>query len=179
VHDGKLGRQHIDGPRGPGALKEKNSYPAVWTRELLLAALEKNTSGAKIVVDLFSGWQSMRPVCEELGLQYIGIDIMGDRNRFIRNAVASTCSSSYSQPGDQDPEAEEASWEECEASWEEYEREYNLEAPVMSDEVKADRGTCGCETKCEPAGSDTAHGSHGFNCNKKYQRWDTARRLKW
>ena len=38
---------------------------------------------------------------------------------------------------------------------------------------------CRCKVQCEPAGSDTAHGSHGFSCDRNYQKWDTERRLKW
>ena len=41
---------------------------------------EQKQSSKKIVIDLCSGWQSMRPVCEKLGLDYIAVDIEGDRN---------------------------------------------------------------------------------------------------
>ena len=201
VHDGKLGRSHLDGPRGPGALKEKNSYPVEWTRELLRAALAKNTTGARVVVDLFSGWQSMKSVCEELGLHYIGVDIMGNRNQFIRHAVASTCGSSCNDHREQRHSNDEGNWED-------YELEYDSEGstavcscgenpefrkmfctdtcvtclpcalPAATEEVKTVADVCRCMIKCAPAGSDTAHGSHGFNCNRSYKRWDTARRMK-
>ena len=90
-HYGKLARQPADGPRGPGALREKNSYPVEWCIEILKAAMAKNPN-AKVVVDLFSGWQSFRKACEALGLTYIGVDIMGDRNRFVREQQVAACS---------------------------------------------------------------------------------------
>ena len=36
---------------------------------------------ADIVVDLFAGWQSLKPVCEKLGLRYIAADLYGNRNK--------------------------------------------------------------------------------------------------
>ena len=84
VHHGKLARAPIDGPRGHGALREKNHYPEGWSKEILQQAIREGRSSAKVVIDLFSGWQSLKPVCEELGLTYIGVDVMGDRNQFIR-----------------------------------------------------------------------------------------------
>ena len=90
-HHGKLARQPCDGPRGQGALREKNAYPLQWSIEILKAALAEQKGNGKVVIDLFSGWQSLRKACEELGLRYIGIDIMGDRNRFIRDQAASIC----------------------------------------------------------------------------------------
>lgn len=110
VHDGKLGRQHSDGPKGPGALRQKNRYPIEWCRELLLAAQKQRGHNARIVIDLFSGWQSLAPACQELGLQYIGIDIMGDRNRFIKGQSTGVHSHSCSVLGNAHFETEEG-WE--------------------------------------------------------------------
>ena len=36
---------------------------------------------ADIVVDLVAGWQSLKPVCEKLGLRYIAVDLYGNRNK--------------------------------------------------------------------------------------------------
>jgi len=77
VHHGKLARSPIDGPRGHGALREKNHYPEDWSMEIIKQAIREGRSSAKVVIDLFSGWQSLKPICEALGLTYIGIDIMG------------------------------------------------------------------------------------------------------
>ncbi len=80
-HVGKLGRQPKDGPRGPGAIKIKNALPAMFITEYLNSCYDQRTSDDQdIVVDLCCGWQSIRPICEELGFGYIGVDIRGNRN---------------------------------------------------------------------------------------------------
>ena len=40
-----------------------------------------------------------------------------------------------------------------------------------ADYLTMSRKACECAAKCEPARSDTAHGSHGFNCTKHYHAW--------
>ena len=63
-HHGKLARQPADGPRGQGALREKNAYPVEWSVELLQQAMkEKRNKSSKVVIDLFSGWQSLKKAC--------------------------------------------------------------------------------------------------------------------
>ena len=74
----KIARNPSDGFTGQGAAKMKNAMPQMWTEEFLQHAMKQ--SSKKIVIDLCSGWQSMRPVCEKLGLDYIAVDIEGDRN---------------------------------------------------------------------------------------------------
>ena len=74
----KIARNPADGFTGQGAAKMKNAMPQMWTEEFLQHAMKQ--SSKKIVIDLCSGWQSMRPVCEKLGLDYIAVDIEGDRN---------------------------------------------------------------------------------------------------
>ena len=97
---------------------------------------------------------------------YVGLDIMGDRDRFIRHGQH-TASSVVET--------------EMPAAAEEAETGSGIEAgmPPAVQEAETRSEVCKCSIKCEPAGSDTAHGSHGFQCNRIYQRWDTARRLKW
>ena len=83
-HIGKLARDPQDGPRGPGAIRLKNALPTDLLFEYLNHCLSiRDNELQTIVVDLCSGWQSYRPVCEALGLSYIAVDIMGDRNRFL------------------------------------------------------------------------------------------------
>ena len=42
-----------------------------------------------VVIDLCAGWQSMRPICDKLGLEYIAVDTEGDRNirKLFRGSV--------------------------------------------------------------------------------------------
>jgi len=80
-HIGKLGRQPKDGPRGPGAIKMKNAVPAMFLYEYARHIMAQNPNPEQnTVLDLCCGWQSWQPVCEELGLNYIGVDVRGDRN---------------------------------------------------------------------------------------------------
>ena len=82
-HDVKIAREPKDGFRGPGATAMKNAMPDMWMQEFMQEAA-KNTSKS-VVIDLCAGWQGLRPVCEALGLDYIAVDIEGDRN--IRAAL--------------------------------------------------------------------------------------------
>ena len=80
-HHRKIGRNPNDGPRGKGAKKMKNHIPEEFNREILIHALKTNNDPYRnVVIDVFAGWQSLKPVCEELGLHYIAVDIKGDRN---------------------------------------------------------------------------------------------------
>ena len=60
--------------------------PAAWLREILMNA-QSNTKN-RTVVDPCAGWQSLLPVCKELNLNYIAVDIAGDRN--VRPAIAAS-----------------------------------------------------------------------------------------
>ena len=77
-HEVKIARHPADGFRGQGATRMKNAMPKAWLKEVLTHAM-KNSS-KRTVIDLCAGWQSLRPVCEELNLNYIAVDIAGDRN---------------------------------------------------------------------------------------------------
>ena len=65
----------------------KNAMPQMWTEGFLRHAMSRSSN--KVVIDLCAGWQSMRPVCEKLGLEYITVDIEGDRNirKLIRGSI--------------------------------------------------------------------------------------------
>jgi hypothetical protein len=77
-HIVKIARNPADGFRGEGAFKQKNAMPTQWTEEFLQHAMKSRSH--RTVIDLCAGWQSMRPVCKKLGLNYIAVDIKGDRN---------------------------------------------------------------------------------------------------
>ena len=77
-HQIKIAREPRDGFKGKGATRMKNEMPAGWLKEILQHA--KKSTGNRTVIDLCAGWQSLRPVCEELNLDYIAVDIKGDRN---------------------------------------------------------------------------------------------------
>ena len=82
-HVGKLARDPKLGPRGPGATRAKNSLPEMWLEEVLTHAMQRAEAAgrkADIVVDICAGWQSLKPVCEKLGLRYVALDIAGNRN---------------------------------------------------------------------------------------------------
>ena len=74
----KIARHPADGFRGEGAFRQKNAMPEMWTEEFLTHAMTSRKQ--RTVIDLCAGWQSMRPVCEKLGLNYIAVDIEGDRH---------------------------------------------------------------------------------------------------
>ena len=83
-HEGKLARDPLLGPRGTGAKRKKNSLPPMWIKEFLTHSLKSARPEQRIVIDLCAGWQSLAPVCAQLGLDYIAVDIHGDRNIQIR-----------------------------------------------------------------------------------------------
>ena len=60
---------------------------SLWTEEVLRHTMSRSSN--KVVIDLCAGWQSMKPVCELLGLDYIAVDIEGDRNvrKIIRRNI--------------------------------------------------------------------------------------------
>ena len=74
----KIAPRPADGFTGQGAAKMKNAMPQMWTEEFLQHAMKQ--SPKRVVIDLRSGWQIMRRVCEKLGLEFIAVDIEGDRN---------------------------------------------------------------------------------------------------
>ena len=126
-HNGKLARDPKLGPRGPGATRAKNSLPEMWLEEILTHAIQRAEAAgrdADVVVDICAGWQSLKPVCERLGLRYIALDISGDRNLKQKKSQ---------RTGE-----------------------------------KPQKDKCKCSPRCAPRGSDTPHGSHGFECEKAY-----------
>ena len=76
----KIARNPADGFRGEGAFRQKNAMPEAWTEEFLTQCHAMQSQPGRTVIELCAGWQSMRPVCEKLGLNYIAVDIEGDRN---------------------------------------------------------------------------------------------------
>ena len=61
-------------------VKAKNALAPEWVHEILADAMQnRRGSHQKVVIDLFSGWQSLRPVCQQLGLDYVAVDIDGCR----------------------------------------------------------------------------------------------------
>ena len=89
-HAIKIARHPADGFRGIGAARQKNAMPEAWTEEFLQHAMKSRPQ--RTVIDLCAGWQSMRPICEKLGLNYIAVDIEGDRNipKAQRNHITKT-----------------------------------------------------------------------------------------
>ena len=85
-HMVKIARNPADGFTGTGATKKKNAMPSAWLKEILTHAM--NQSKNRTVIDLCAGWQGLRPVCEQLGLNYIAVDIVGDRN--IKAAIVAS-----------------------------------------------------------------------------------------
>ena len=80
-HFKAIAMEPIRGPRGHGHVKEKNALPEGLLRVVLHhALLERPLVGTDVVIDLCSGFQSWRPVAEELGCRYVAVDIMGDRD---------------------------------------------------------------------------------------------------
>ena len=89
-HIGKLGRLPKDGPQGPGASKLKNAVPPMFLCEFAQECIRtRHHPRQRVVIDLCAGWQSWRPVCEELGLYYVAVDIRGDRNRRLQTVSGS------------------------------------------------------------------------------------------
>ena len=86
----KIARHPADGFRGIGAARQKNAMHEAWTEEFLRHAMESRPQ--RTVIDLCAGWQSMRRICEKLGLNYIAVDIEGDRNipKSQRNHITKT-----------------------------------------------------------------------------------------
>ena len=83
----KIARHPADGFRGEGAAKKKNAMAQMWTEEFLRHAMSRSSN--KVVIALCAGWHSMRPVYEKLGLEYIAVDIEGDRKirKLIRGSI--------------------------------------------------------------------------------------------
>ena len=69
----------------------KNGLPAPLLTGIVTHAQTLNNDSTKnVVINLFSGWQSWRPVCQELGLKYIAVHIEGDRNAALIGAIAAS-----------------------------------------------------------------------------------------
>ena len=71
-HNVKIARDPKDGFTGAGAMRMKNAMPSIWMDEFLTAVEE--SSNRRVVIDLCAGWQSLRPVCEKPGLEYVAVD---------------------------------------------------------------------------------------------------------
>lgn len=68
-------------PKGHGVSKLINSWPADLTTELLTVVKDKiSGSNKRVVLDLCSGWQSLKPLALQMGFDYVAVDIRGDRN---------------------------------------------------------------------------------------------------
>ena len=77
----KGGYEHPGRVRDMKSRKLKNALAPDWVREVLTSAIAARKSKSQtVVVDLFAGWQSLAPICEEFGLNYVGVDIEGNRN---------------------------------------------------------------------------------------------------
>ena len=67
------------GARGAGASTEKHGLPELLLQEMLSQMLgqcsKKELQGKRVVINLCAGDQSWRPVIEQRGLRYIGIDL--------------------------------------------------------------------------------------------------------
>ena len=89
----KIARHPADAFRGEGASKKKNAMAQIGTEEYLRHAMSRSPN--KVVIDLCAGWQSMRPVCEKPGLDYIAVDIEGGRNirKLVRGSIEAKWSS--------------------------------------------------------------------------------------
>ena len=93
----RIGRQHKQAigaepsrlPRGPQQRQKIWSIPEMLQQEIL-DAMPENTSGAKYMVDLFSGGESWRRQVEAKGYIYIGVD--------LRRATGSAKSSKEGSP---------------------------------------------------------------------------------
>ena len=60
--------------------KAKNALAPEWVQEILTDAVKKRTPNKTVVIDLFAGWQSLAPICQQFGLDYIAVDINGARS---------------------------------------------------------------------------------------------------
>ena len=64
------------GPRGPGAAATRNAMPRMLLNEVLQQALAAQRSTEQtVVIGICAGYQSLRPVVEQLGLHYVPVDI--------------------------------------------------------------------------------------------------------
>lgn len=56
--------------------RKKTEVPVLLLQEVVRAAISRNKDNKRVyVLDLFSGYGSMRPVALQNGLKYIGVDI--------------------------------------------------------------------------------------------------------
>ena len=81
-HFKALAMEPCRGPRGPGHTKEKNALPKGLLETVLKQVKSRSESSrAKVVVDLCSGFQSWRPVAMAHGCGYLAVDVLGDRTK--------------------------------------------------------------------------------------------------
>ena len=79
-HHLNLAQDPKDGLRGKGAKKFLNSLPSELTEEFLSLSLaswrEEHTDDRQpVLLDLCSGYGSLREVAEKLGYKYVGVDV--------------------------------------------------------------------------------------------------------
>ena len=67
------------GPRGPGAARMTCGIPDKLITEILKGMAENVDLGGKVVLDLCSGFQSIREAVLQAGASYVGVDIAGRR----------------------------------------------------------------------------------------------------
>ena len=69
-------------PKGKGATKLINSWPDKLSQELLAVVRQQIPAGSskRVVLDLCSGWQSLKPLVLAAGFDYVAVDVKGDRN---------------------------------------------------------------------------------------------------
>ena len=76
--------QNMDRIEGGNVKQRKNAVPHMLLGEVLDQARSKHPN-RKVVLDLCCGYQSLRPVVEERGMVYVGVDI-----RDVARPIAST-----------------------------------------------------------------------------------------
>jgi hypothetical protein len=85
IHDKALGVEPRRAPQGQGSTRIRNSVASGLLEEIVTHALTKSTNPkARIILDLCSGFQSLRPIATRLGCSYIAVDLVGDRNRHLK-----------------------------------------------------------------------------------------------
>ena len=67
------------GPRGKQATRMTCGIPSVLVKEILTAVAERHKLGGKVVLDLCSGFQSLREEVLKAGATYVAVDKLGDR----------------------------------------------------------------------------------------------------
>ena len=83
------------GPRGEQATRMTCGIPTMLIQEILHAMAERQSLGGKVVLDLCSGFQSIRQAVLQTGATYVAVDVKGNRFKEPsqpRRAAAVVCS---------------------------------------------------------------------------------------